>query len=101
MEETTREIKSVVWVGSSHRDLKEFSSDVQDEVGYALYIAQLGDKHSKVKHLKGFSGVMEIRSDFATIPIDQYTLPKSETLFTCYTLFKRNPKEVLKHLKRD
>ena len=68
MRETEQEnrVKPVVWVGTSHEDLKEFPSDVQDEMGYALYVAQLGDKHPKAKPLKGFSGVMEIRSDYAS-----------------------------------
>ena len=68
MRETEQEpeIKLVDWVGSSRDDLKEFPADVQDEMGYALYIAQIGDKHPKAKPLKGFSGVMEIRSNYAS-----------------------------------
>ena len=42
-----RVIKPVVWVGLSHEDLKNFPDDVQDEMGYALYVAQVGDKHPK------------------------------------------------------
>ena len=59
-------IKPVFWVGSSVQDLKTFPSEVQREIGYALYQAQIGEKHHKTKTLKGFSGVMEIRSDYAT-----------------------------------
>ena len=66
MKGTKQEIKSIVWVGSSHKDLKDFPPEVQDEMGYAIYTAQLGDKHPKAKPLKGFSGVMEIRSDYAS-----------------------------------
>ena len=67
MRETEQEQeKPVVWVGSSHNDLKEFPAEAQDEIGYALYIAQIGDKHPKAKPLKGFSGVMEIRSNYAS-----------------------------------
>ena len=63
-----REIKSLEWVGSSRRDLREFPEDVRDEIGDALYSAQIGDKHPKAKLLKGkgFSGVMEIRSNDAS-----------------------------------
>jgi phage-related protein len=34
----------------------------QHEIGYALYFAQIGDKHPKAKPLKGFTGaaVLEI-----------------------------------------
>ena len=64
--EQEHEIKPLVWVGSSHEDLKGFPSDVQHEMGYALYVAQQGDKHPKAKPLKRFSGVMEIRSRYLT-----------------------------------
>lgn len=65
MRETEQEQeKPVVWVGSSLKDLKEFPAEVQDEMGYALYSAQIGDKHPKAKPLTGFSGVMEIRSNY-------------------------------------
>jgi phage-related protein len=38
---------------------------VQDEVGYALYLAQRGEKHVAAKPLKGLgSGVLEVVSDF-------------------------------------
>ena len=61
--EQEREIKSVDWIGSSYEDLKEFPRAVQRKIGHALQLAQEGGKHRKAKPLKGFSGVMEIRSD--------------------------------------
>ena len=64
--EQKHEIKSVDWVGSSLEDLKEFPVAVQKKIGYALQIAQEGGKHQTAKPLKGFSGVMEIRSDYET-----------------------------------
>lgn len=37
---------------------------MQDEVGYALYLAQRGEKHVSAKPLKGLgAGVLEIVSD--------------------------------------
>jgi len=53
------------WVSSSLRDLKAFPRDVQRALGYALYAAELGEKHSTAKPLKGFSGagVLEIVED--------------------------------------
>ena len=38
-------LKRVVWVRSSHRDLRELPDAVQDRFGYALYMAQRGGKH--------------------------------------------------------
>jgi len=57
--------KDVVWVGNSLEDLVEFPEEVQDEIGYALYEAQLGLKPKNAKLLTEISGgVMEIVSDF-------------------------------------
>ncbi len=54
------------WVGNSLKDLKEFSEDVQQMMGYALYLAQCGEKHPLAKPLKGFkgAGVLEVIEDF-------------------------------------
>ena len=53
------------WVGSTLRDLRTFPPEVQDLMGYALYLAEIGDKHRKAKPLRGFSGagVLEITED--------------------------------------
>jgi phage-related protein len=57
-------LKAVVWLGDSLRELKTFPSAVQDEMGYAIYLAQLGQKHLSAKPLKGLgSGVIEVVSD--------------------------------------
>ena len=59
-------LKPVEWVGNSLKDLKEFSEDVQQMMGYALYLAQCGEKHPLAKPLKGFkgAGVLEVIEDF-------------------------------------
>ena len=57
-------MKPVVWVGDSLRVLKTFPPPVQDEVGYALFLAQRGERHDAAKPLKGLgTGVLEIVSD--------------------------------------
>jgi phage-related protein len=59
-------LKPVEWIGSSLDDLKDFPEEVQQVVGYALYVAQCGDKYSSAKPLKGFkgAGVVEVVEDF-------------------------------------
>ncbi len=49
-------LKPVIWVGSSLKDFRGFPDPVKDEIGYALYVAQQGGKHSDAKPLKGFGG---------------------------------------------
>jgi phage-related protein len=65
---TTNEqsLKPVVWIGSSHEDLREFPDTVQDRLGYALFVAQRGGKHRDAKTLGGFggAGVVEVVEDY-------------------------------------
>jgi len=57
-------VKPVIWLGDSLRELKAFPASVQDEVGYALYLAQRGGKHVSAKPVKGLGpGVLEVVSD--------------------------------------
>jgi phage-related protein len=58
-------LKPVAWIGASYRDFSRFPGAVQARMGYALYVAQLGDKHRDAKPLRGFggAGVLEIVSD--------------------------------------
>ncbi|ALB43342.1 type II toxin-antitoxin system RelE/ParE family toxin [Dolichospermum lemmermannii CS-548] len=58
--------KPLRWIASALNDLKKFPEDVQDVMGYALDLAQHGQKHPNAKPLRGFSGagVLEIVDDF-------------------------------------
>ncbi len=59
----TEMLKPVEWVGSSREDLKKFPAAVQDQIGFALYQAQVGLKHRTAKPLKGLgANVLEIIS---------------------------------------
>jgi phage-related protein len=58
-------MKPMSWMGSSQKDLRACPDVVQDTFGFALYLAQLGEKHSQAKPLKGFggAGVVEVVED--------------------------------------
>jgi phage-related protein len=58
--------KPLRWVGSSKKDLMAMPEEVQDVFGYALHLAQSGQKHPDSKPLKGFggAGVLEVIEDF-------------------------------------
>ena len=63
MTRTARE-KPLHWVGSAKKDYQAFPGDVQDDMGYALGLAQLGGKHPHAKPWKGEGpGVFEIVED--------------------------------------
>lgn len=85
-------LKPVVWLGDSLRVLKSFPAAVQDEVGYALFLAQRGDKHVSAKPLKGLgSGVLEVVSDhrgdtFRAV----YTVRLADRVFVWHTFQKKS-----------
>jgi phage-related protein len=57
--------KPLVWIGDSLEKVRGFPSPVKDEIGFALYLAQIGKKHVNAKPMKGLGhGVMEIVSDY-------------------------------------
>lgn len=89
------QIKPVIWVGSSYRDLKNFPSEVQKDIGYALWLAQVGEKHDKSKPLKGFSGVMEIVSDYRTDTYRTvYTVKLGPKLYVLHAFQKKSKRRI-------
>ena len=59
-------LKPLYWVGGSRKDLKKLPEEVQDVFGYALYLAQTGERHRESKTMKGFGSgaVVEVVEDF-------------------------------------
>jgi phage-related protein len=39
-----KKFKTIIWIGSSLEDLQNCHEAVKDEVGYALHVAQQGEK---------------------------------------------------------
>lgn len=89
-------IKPVVWLGDSLRTVRTFPSGVQDEVGYALYLAQRGEKHISAKPLKGLGpGVLEVVSDqrgdtFRAV----YTVRLSDRVFVLHAFQKKSKRGI-------
>lgn len=97
----TKEIKEIVWVGSSLEDLRKFPEAVKDEIGYALHRAQEGKKHNKAKPLKGFRGVLEIVSSFQTDTYRAiYAIKLGNNIYVLHT-FKKKSKTGIKTPKPD
>ena len=94
--------KPVVWLGGSLRKLKTFPAVVQDELGYAIYLAQRGDKHVTSKPLKGLgTGVLEVVSDhrgdtFRSV----YTVRFADRVFVLHA-FQKNSKSGVTTPKAD
>jgi phage-related protein len=57
-------VKPVIWMGDSLDAVRAFPGPVQDEVGYAVYVAQIGGTHVAAKLLTALgSSVLEVVSD--------------------------------------
>src|SRR3990172_2118709 len=89
-------LKPIVWLGDSLRALKAFPASVQDEVGYALYLAQRGGKHVWAKPLKGLGpGVLEVVSDhrgdtFRAV----YTVRLADRVFVLHAFQKKSKRGI-------
>ncbi len=86
-------IKPVIWTGSSRKDLRDFPDPVQDHMGYALYVAQLGGKHRDAKALTGFggAGVLEVVKDFRGDTFRAvYTLRHAGTVYVLHAFQKKS-----------
>src|SRR5208282_476591 len=58
------EPRPLIWRGTSKIDFAAFPPAVQREMGYALFLAQMGERHATMaKTLKGFGGgtVVEVK----------------------------------------
>ena len=56
--------KPLVWIADSLEAVRGFPEEVKDEVGAALFHAQLGGKHVKAKPLRHIGpGILEVVSD--------------------------------------
>jgi phage-related protein len=92
-------LKPVIWVGSSRKDLREFPDVVQDQMGYALYVAQCGGKHRDAKVLTGFgsAGVVEIVRDYRGDTFRAvYTLWHAKACL-CFTPSRKNRRRDERH----
>jgi phage-related protein len=58
--------KPVVWIGNSKEELIAFPPEVVSAIGFAIYEAQVGNKHPSAKPLHGFAGagVLEVVEDY-------------------------------------
>ena len=94
-------LKPVIWLGSSLSELKTFPAAVRDEMGYAVYLAQCGQKHVSAKPLKGLgSGVLEVVSDHRGDAFRSVYTFDSLIVCLCYTRSRRSRRVALRRRRR-
>ena len=84
------------WMRSSLKDLEKFPAAVQEHVGYALSVAQYGNKHSDAKPWKGEGpGVFEVVEDFRGDTFRAvYTVRFAEAVYVLHAFQKKSTKGI-------
>jgi len=85
-------MKDLTWLADSRSRVKSFPARVQDEIGYALYAAQLGEKSAKAKALHGLGvSVMEIAAHDASGTYRAvYTVSIGESIYVIHAFQKKS-----------
>ena len=89
--------KPIKWVGSSHKDLMDLPADVRRLFGFALSLAQAGDKYDSAKVLKGFggAGVLEVvEDDVGGTYRAVYTVKFIEAVFVLHCFQKKSKRGI-------
>ena len=85
--------KPLEWIASSYKDLMALPLEVRRFFGFALSLAQTGDKHDAAKVLKGFggAGVLEVvESDVGGTYRAVYTIKFAEAVFVLHCFQKKS-----------
>ena len=85
-------MKKLTWLADSRSKVKSFPPGVQDDVGYALYLAQLCEMSAKAKPLHGLGGgVMEIvANDESGTYRAVYTVSIGESIYVIHAFQKKS-----------
>ena len=95
--------KPLEWIGSSHKDLMALPPEVRRFFGFALSLAQAGDRHDAAKVLKGFgsAGVLEVvENDVGGTYRAVYTIKFAEAVFVLHC-FQKKSKQGIATPKED
>ena len=97
------EVKPIIWIASSKRDLQSLVDEAQDEIGYAPFQAQVGRKSDKAKPFKGFgcAGILEIvEYSIGGTYRAVYTVRFKEVIAVLH-VFQKKSKSGIKTTKQD
>jgi len=89
--------KPLQWIGSSHKDLMALPTEVRRLFGFALSLAQAGDKHDASKVLEGFggAGVLEVvEDDVGGTYRAVYTVKFAEAVFVLHCFQKKSKRGI-------
>lgn len=87
-------LKPIVWVRSSKQDLNRFPDLAQRHIGFALKMAQMGEKHPDAKPMRGFGGasVIEVIEDYDRNTYRAvYTVRFAGVIYVLHCFQKKSP----------
>ena len=90
-------LKPLYWMGATLKDLRRSPEGVKDGVGFALELAQRGQKALNAKPLKGFrgAGVLEIVEDYGGDTWRAvYTVEIADAVFVLHFFQKKSKKGI-------
>lgn len=90
-------LRPLIWVGTTLKDLKAFPDEVKRVMGYAMHLAQNGEKHPDAKPMKGFggAGVLEVVDDFDGDAYRAvYTVKFGGTVYALHAFQKKSRKGI-------
>lgn len=96
-------MKPVRWVASSRDDLRELPKEARRDIGFALDMAQNGERHPSAKPLKGFggAGILEIVEHFIGDTYRAvYTVRFAEVIYVLH-VFKKKSKSGIETPKQE
>lgn len=89
--------KALRWVGPSKKELMALPEEVQRVMGYALFLAESGEKHPGAKALRGHKGasVLEVVEDFDSDTYRTvYTVKFAKAVYVLHAFQKKSPKGI-------
>jgi len=93
----TKEVRQIVFLGSTHKDLMKLPSDVRDIFSHGLKMASLGKNPIGSKPLKGFGGtsVVELIEDHKSDTYRAvYTVKFKEAIYVLHVFKKKSTKGI-------
>jgi phage-related protein len=98
MVERASEPRSLIWRGASKTEFMAFPRTVQREMGYALFMAQMGERHrTMAKTLGGFGGgsVVEVKeSHDGNAYRAVYTVRYADAIYVLHAFQKKSNKGI-------
>ena len=89
--------KPLQWIGNSRKDLMALPANIRRLFGFALSLAQAGDKYDAAKVLKGFggAGVLEVvEDDVGGTYRAVYTVKFAEAVFVLHCFQKKSKRGI-------